>query len=136
MAPQDRTFLTELFTTAVAAADPLKALAAHLPPRPKGRTIVVGAGKCAAQLAAAFETLWQGPLEGVVVTRYGYGAPCRHIRVLEAAHPVPDAAGLVASAALFDAVQGLGPDDLVVALICGGGSALLPSPPRRAGPGR
>ena len=129
MTPQDRTFLTELFTTAVAAADPLKALAAHLPPRPKGRTIVVGAGKGAAQLAAAFETLWQGPLEGVVVTRYGYGAPCRHIRVLEAAHPVPDAAGLVASAALFDAVQGLGPDDLVVALICGGGSALLPSPP-------
>ena len=129
MTPQDRTFLTELFTTAVAAADPLKALAAHLPPRPKGRTIVVGAGKGAAQLAAAFETLWQGPLEGVVVTRYGYGARCRHIRVLEAAHPVPDAAGLVASAALFDAVQGLGPDDLVVALICGGGSALLPSPP-------
>jgi len=90
---------------------------------------VIGAGKGAAQLAAAFEAQWDGPLEGVVVTRYGYGCATRQIRVLEAAHPVPDAAGLRASAALFDAVRGLGPDDLVVALICGGGSALLPCPP-------
>ena len=125
----DRALLTDLFTTAVAAADPLRALAAHLPPRPKGRTVVIGAGKGAAQLAAAFEQLWDGPLSGVVVTRYGYGCPTRTIRVLEAAHPVPDAAGLAASAALMQAVQGLGPDDLVVALVCGGGSALLPMPP-------
>lgn len=129
MSPEDRTFLTDLFEAAVQAADPALAIAAHLPPRPRGRTVVIGAGKGAAQLAAAFEAQWDGPLEGVVVTRYGYGCPTRRIRVLEAAHPVPDAAGLRASAALFDAVRGLGPDDLVVALICGGGSALLPCPP-------
>lgn len=129
MTPQDKAFLTALFDAAVAAADPARALALHLPARPKGRTVVIGAGKGAAQLAAAFETLWDGPLRGVVVTRYGYGHPTGRIRVLEAAHPVPDAAGLAASAALFDAVRGLGPDDLVVALICGGGSALLPCPP-------
>lgn len=129
MTPEDRAFLTSLFEAAVAAADPARALAAHLPERPKGRTVVIGAGKGAAQLAAAFEALWDGPLDGVVVTRYGYGCPTRRIRVIEAAHPVPDAAGLVASAALFNAVRGLGPDDLVVALICGGGSALLPCPP-------
>jgi hydroxypyruvate reductase len=125
----DRAFLTSLFEAAVAAADPGRALAAHLPARPKGRCVVIGAGKGVAQLAAAFEDLWQGPLEGVVVTRYGYACPTKVIRVLEAAHPVPDAAGLAASRALFDAVRGLGPGDLVVALICGGGSALLPCPP-------
>lgn len=128
MNPQDRALLESLFTAAVEAADPHRALAAHLPPKPKGRTVVIGAGKGAAQLAAAFEDLWDGPVEGVVVTRYGYACPTRHIRVLEAAHPVPDEAGLAASDALFDAVAGLGPDDLVVALICGGGSALLAAP--------
>ena len=129
MTPEDRALLTALFEAAVAAADPDAALRAHLPARPTGRTIVIGAGKGAAQLAAAFDRLWDGPLEGVVVTRYGYGVPCDRIRVLEAAHPVPDDAGLVASAALMDAVSGLSADDLVVALICGGGSALLPAPP-------
>ena len=129
MKQSDRAFLTSLFEAAVAAADPERALANRLPGRPKGRTVVIGAGKGAAQLAAAFERLWDGPIEGVVVTRYGYGHPTRHVRVIEAAHPVPDAAGLKASAALFDAVRGLGPEDLVVALICGGGSALLPCPP-------
>lgn len=129
MQPIDRAFLTDLFETAVRAADPKAALAAQLPAKPRGRTVVIGAGKGAAQLAAAFEQLWDGPLSGVVVTRYGYGAICKHIQVLEAAHPVPDDAGLTATAALFAAVQRLGPDDLVVALICGGGSALLPSPP-------
>ena len=124
-----RAFLKRLFDAAVAAADPEKALAAHLPARPKGRTVVVGAGKGAAQLAAAFERLWGDPVEGVVVTRYGYACATRHIRVLEAAHPVPDAAGLAASAALLKAVEGLTADDLVVALVCGGGSALLPAPP-------
>lgn len=126
---QDKTFLTGLFEAAIAAADPVRALAAHLPARPPGRTVVVGAGKGAAQLAAAFETLWDGPLDGVVVTRYGYSAPTKRIRVLEAAHPVPDESGLAASAALFGAVRGLTEDDLVVALVCGGGSALLPAPP-------
>lgn len=129
MTPQDRAFLAGLFEAAVRAADPQAALQPHLPARPKGRLVVVGAGKGAAQLAAAFESLWDGPLEGVVVTRYGYGCATRAIRVIEAAHPVPDAAGLAASAEMFKAVQGLGPDDLVVALICGGGSALLPCPP-------
>ncbi|SDI32525.1 glycerate kinase type-2 family protein [Lutimaribacter saemankumensis] len=124
----DTDFLSALFEAAVKAADPATAMAPHLPERPKGRTVVVGAGKGAAQMAAAFETLW-GPCEGVVVTRYGYACPIRHIRVIEAAHPVPDDAGMAATAALFDAVAGLGPDDLVVALVCGGGSALLPSPP-------
>ncbi|UWR22773.1 glycerate kinase [Sulfitobacter sp. S190] len=127
--PRKRAFLTGLFDAAVTAADARAALAGHLPGKPKGRTVVVGAGKGAAQLAAAFEDLWDGPVEGVVVTRYGYAAPTRHIRVLEAAHPVPDAAGRAATAALFDCVVGLGPDDLVVSLVCGGGSALLPSPP-------
>lgn len=129
MTPEDRRLLTELFETAVAAADPEAALRANLPDRPKGRTVVIGAGKGAAQLAAAFERLWDGPLTGVVVTRYGYALPCESIRVLEAAHPVPDEAGLAAGAALLDAVSGLEADDLVVALVCGGGSALLPAPP-------
>lgn len=129
MEREDRELLAGLFRAAVEAADPEAALARHLPGRPTGRTVVVGAGKGAAQLAAAFERLWDGPVEGVVVTRYGYGAETRSIRVLEAAHPVPDAAGLAASRALFEAVRGLGPDDLVVALVCGGGSSLLPSPP-------
>lgn len=124
-----RAFLTSLFDAAVAAADATEALRPHLPERPRGRTVVVGAGKGAAQLAAAFEDLWGAPVEGVVVTRYGYGCPTRHIRVMEAAHPVPDDAGMAATRALFDAVAGLGPEDLVVALVCGGGSALLPCPP-------
>lgn len=129
MSPDDRDFLSELFDAAVRAADPKLALRTRLPEPPRGRTVVVGAGKGAAQLAAAFESLWGGPLEGVVVTRYGYAVPCDRIRVIEAAHPVPDRNGLVASRALFEAVRGLTADDLVVALFCGGGSALLPCPP-------
>ncbi len=125
----DTQLLAELFQAAVRAADPKAALQANLPLRPLGKTVVVGAGKGAAQLAQAFEQLWDGPLTGVVVTRYGYGARCERINVMEAAHPVPDRAGLVAANAMFAAVTGLGPEDLVVALICGGGSALLPAPP-------
>ncbi|NTJ61715.1 glycerate kinase [Agrobacterium rhizogenes] len=123
-----RAFLEKLFYAAVAAADPDKALAAHLPEKPKGRTVVVGAGKGAAQMARAFERLWDAPLSGVVVTRYGYAVVCERIEVLEAAHPVPDENGLHASDRLMAAVSGLSEDDLVVALICGGGSALLPAP--------
>ncbi|MER9222869.1 glycerate kinase [Mesorhizobium sp. M0644] len=129
MKPEDKDFLAQLFRAAIEAAAPEKALSTYLPTRPKGKTVVIGAGKGAAQLAAAFERLWDGPLEGVVVTRYGYSAACQRIRVLEAAHPVPDVAGLEASQSPFDAVKGLGENDLVVALICGGGSALLPAPP-------
>ncbi|QUJ75884.1 glycerate kinase [Sulfitobacter albidus] len=124
-----RAFLTALFDAAVTAADARAALAPNLPERPRGRTVVVGAGKGAAQLAAAFEDLWEGPVEGVVVTRYGYACATQSIRVMEAAHPVPDAAGMAATQALFEAVADLTPDDLVVALVCGGGSALLPCPP-------
>lgn len=129
MSENQRAFLSGLFDAAVAAADPLIALGSNLPKAPKGRTVVIGAGKGAAQLAQAFEGLWDAPFEGVVVTRYGYGATCKTIQVLEAAHPVPDAAGLAAATALKAAVTGLGPDDLVIALICGGGSSLLPDPP-------
>ncbi|MCY1739283.1 glycerate kinase type-2 family protein [Ensifer sp. SL37] len=124
-----RRFLEALFTSAVAAADPEKVIAANLPARPKGRTVVVGAGKGAAQMAAAFERHWHGPLSGVIVTRYGYAAPCETIEVLEASHPLPDENGLLASKRLLAEVCGLTADDLVVALVCGGGSALLPSPP-------
>lgn len=118
-----------LFTAAVAAADPERVIRDFLPKRPKGRTLVIGAGKASAQMAAAFEQAWDGPLEGLVVTRYGCAAPCERIEVVEAAHPVPDEAGLVASRRLLESVEGLTSDDLVVALISGGGSALLPSPP-------
>lgn len=120
--------LKEMFRAAVTAAEPGAAMAGLLPVAPKGRVVVIGAGKGAAQMAAAFEALWDGPLEGVVVTRYGFGADCRKIRIMEAAHPVPDSAGEMASAAMFEAVSGLGRDDLVVALISGGGSALLSAP--------
>jgi hydroxypyruvate reductase len=123
-----KTFLTSIFNAAVAAADPEKTIRNHLPAKPKGRTIVIGAGKGSAQMAAAFERVWDGPIDGLVVTRYGYGARCERIEIIEAAHPVPDAAGLEASRRLLEKVRGLTVDDLVVALISGGGSALLPSP--------
>lgn len=126
---QDQSFLTKLFDTAITAADPRAALAPFLPERPKGRTVVIGAGKGSAHLAAAFEQLWEDPVQGVVVTRCGFAVPCQNIQVLEAAHPVPDAAGFAASRVLFDTVNGLTADDLVIALISGGGSALLPMPP-------
>jgi len=123
-----KTFLTAIFNAAVAAADPDRTIRDHLPAKPKGRTVVIGAGKGSAQMAAAFEKAWNGPIEGLVVTRYGYGAKCERIEIIEAAHPVPDAAGLEASRRLLEKVLGLTADDLVVALISGGGSALLPSP--------
>lgn len=120
--------LASAFRAAVAAADPLLTIPANLPEKPKGCTVVIGAGKGSAQMAAAFEEAWDGPLSGVVVTRYGYGAPCQRIEVLESAHPVPDAAGLAAGKRLIETISGLSEDDLVVALISGGGSALLPAP--------
>lgn len=124
-----RALVRMVFDTAVASADPRLVLAAHLPPRPAGRCIVVGAGKSAATMAAALEEAWPDvELEGLVVTRYGHAAPTRRIAVLEASHPVPDAAGEAAAAAILARVQGLGPNDLVLALMSGGGSALLALP--------
>ena len=124
----NRELLKALFMAAVEAADPEKAIAKYLPEKPKGRTVVIGAGKAASRMAAAFENLWEGSLSGVVVDRHGPIANPQKISVLQASHPVPDASGLRASDALFDAVTGLTEDDLVVALISGGGSSLLPSP--------
>ena len=129
MLADPRPFLTSLFDAAVLAAEPLEAIRTHLPQKPKGRTIVVGAGKAASQMAAAFEKCWDGPYDGVVVARHGPIEPCRIIRVLQSAHPVPDAAGIMGAEALLAAVEGLTEDDLVIALISGGGSALLPAPP-------
>jgi len=120
--------LTSLFEAAIKAADPLEALVSHLPAPPKGRTVVIGAGKGAAQMAAALEQLWDAPLTGTVVTRYGFGAATQHIKVLEASHPVPDAAGLAATEALIAELTNLTTDDLVIALVCGGGSSLLAAP--------
>lgn len=128
----DRQFLQKLFDCAVSAANPQYLMEKFLPENPKGRTIVVGAGKAAAQMALALETLWDkagyGKLEGMVVTCYGNRVKPRWIDVLEASHPLPDENGLEAAKKLIELVHGLLPDDLVIALICGGGSALLPLP--------
>lgn len=121
--------LESLFHSAVTAALPASTISHYLPQKPKGRTVVVGAGKGAAQLARALEDQWDGPLSGTVVTRYGYSCDCKHITVLEAAHPVPDEAGVKGAETLFETVRDLTEDDLVIALICGGGSSLLPAPP-------
>jgi len=123
-----RRLLLDMFQAAVNAAAPSMCVPAHLPPRPKGRTIVVGAGKAAASMAAAVEAHWNGPLEGLVVTRYGHGVQSKHIEVVEASHPVPDGAGLKAARRILDKVSGLTADDLVLVLISGGGSALLALP--------
>ncbi|MBY4945048.1 glycerate kinase [Cupriavidus respiraculi] len=117
-----------MFDAAIAAAQPASTLARHLPAPPKGRTIVIGAGKASAAMAHALEAAWPGPLEGLVVTRYGHGAPCRHIEIVEAAHPVPDAAGHLAAGRMLERVRGLTADDLVICLFSGGGSSLLPLP--------
>jgi len=114
-----------MFDAALAACDPARCLPPHLPAAPKGRTIVVGAGKAAGAMAKAVEDHWPGPLEGIVVTRYGHGVACRRIEVIEASHPVPDAAGARAAERILAAVRGLGPDDLVLCLMSGGASALL-----------
>ena len=123
-----RGFLCALFDAAVRRALPAHGLGAHLPPPPRGRTLVIGAGKAAASMAQAVEAHWQGALSGLVVTRYGHGAPTKHIEVVEASHPVPDAAGEAAAARLLAMVRGLTADDLVLCLISGGGSSLLALP--------
>ncbi len=128
MSDADRSLLRALFQAAVDSAMPDRVLARHLPEKPKGRTVVVGAGKASAAMAAALEAAWDGFLEGLVVTRYGHAVPCRSIEIVEAAHPVPDAAGEAAAARILELVSGLGEDDLVIALISGGGSSLLALP--------
>lgn len=120
-------FLCSLFDCAVAVADPMRSLAAHLPPKPIGRVVVIGAGKASARMAEAVEAAW-GPCEGLVITRYGYGRPCRGVEIVEAAHPVPDAAGAAATQRMLGLMRGLGEGDFVLALISGGASSLLVAP--------
>lgn len=112
----------------LAAADAGAATLRHLPPQPRGRTLVVGAGKAAAAMAAALDSHWPGPLSGLVITRHGHGRPAGRIEVVEAGHPLPDDAGPRAAARILQSVQGLSADDLVIALISGGGSALMALP--------
>jgi glycerate 2-kinase len=126
MTPVD--LLKAMFQAAVEAALPSICVPAHLPPRPKGRTVIIGAGKASGAMAKALEDNWDGPLDGLVVTRYGYRVPTERLEVVEAAHPVPDDAGRDAARRIFDLVQGLTKDDLVLCLISGGGSALLALP--------
>ncbi|BAQ18804.1 glycerate kinase type-2 family protein [Methyloceanibacter caenitepidi] len=126
MSPEE--LLKAMFKAGVDAALPSLCVPPHLPERPKGRTVIIGAGKASGAMAKALEDAWDGPLDGVVVTRYGYRLPTERLEVVEAAHPVPDAAGREAAQRIFKAVQGLTEDDLVLALISGGGSALLAAP--------
>lgn len=120
--------LKSMFKAGVDAALPSLCVPAHLPPRPKGRTVIIGAGKASGAMAKALEDAWDGPLDGLVVTRYGYRVPTERLEVIEAAHPVPDEAGRDAAKRIFELVQGLTEDDLVLCLISGGGSALLALP--------
>lgn len=125
-----RKLLEDSFRAAVAAADPLEILPPQLPLPPRGRTFVAAAGKAAASMAVAVERHWPAAaaLEGIAVTRYGHSLPAERIRVIEAGHPVPDEAGERAAQEILEGVQALGPDDLLLALISGGGSALLSLP--------
>ena len=123
-----RLLLRRMFDAAVARAQPSLCVPAALPEDRSGRLIIFGAGKASAEMAQVVEAHWRGPIEGLVVTRYGHAAPCRHVEVVEAAHPVPDAAGQRAAARMLAWAQRLGADDRVLCLISGGGSALLPLP--------
>jgi len=128
---EPRLLLRSMFDAAVACAQPSRCVPAALPQDRSGRLIIFGAGKASAEMAQAVEANWQGPISGLVVTRYGHAAPCRHVEVVEAAHPVPDAAGLRAAVRMLEWAQRLGVADQVLCLMSGGGSALLPLP----GPG-
>jgi glycerate 2-kinase len=123
-----RAQLLELFQLGIAAADPAQCVPPQLPAQPKGRTLVIAAGKAAASMARAVEDHWDGPVSGIAVTRYGHGVDCKRIEVIEAAHPVPDDRGEIAAQRLIEEVHALGPDDLALCLISGGGSALLGLP--------
>ncbi len=128
MIPDAGVFLRQLFDVAVAAALPEKSIQKFLPEPPVGRTIVVGCGKAAASMAKAVEMHWPAKLEGLVITRYGHHVPTQRIEVVEAAHPVPDEAGLEATRRILDRVQDLSAKDMVLFLVSGGGSALLTLP--------
>jgi glycerate 2-kinase len=123
-----RQLLQRMFQAAIDSAQPSRCIPRHLPAAPKGGLIVIGAGKASAAMARAVEDHWSGPLAGIVVTRYGYGVPCSRIEIVEAAHPVPDAAGQAAAQRIRDRVSALSADDTVLCLISGGGSALLALP--------
>ncbi len=123
-----RLLLREMFDAAIASAQPELCIPPHLPEPPRGRLIVIGAGKASAAMARCVEKHWAGELSGFVVTRYGYSVPCERIEIAESAHPVPDAAGMKAALRMLDTVKSLDADDLVLCLISGGGSALLPLP--------
>ncbi len=125
-----RDLLQSLLDAAIASASPATCVPPYLPEAPAGRTVVVGAGKAAAAMARAVETHWRrrAPLSGLVITRYGHGVPCDRIEVVEAGHPLPDSAGERAAAEILRRVQGLTPNDLVLCLLSGGGSALLAVP--------
>jgi glycerate 2-kinase len=129
MVTEPRSFLCGLLDAAIAAANPDAILAQHLPAPPAGRTIVLGAGKAAAAMARAVERHMSGRVEGLVVTRYGHAVPCARVEVVEAAHPVPDAAGRAAARRILEYAKSAGADDLVLCLISGGASALLALPP-------
>lgn len=128
MSVDPQSFLRELFATAIAAAHPSQVLEPFLPADRSGRVIVIGAGKAAAAMAEVVERCWQGEVSGLVVTRYGHGASCRKIEVVEAAHPVPDAAGLAVAQRVLQLVSNLTESDRVIFLLSGGGSALLALP--------
>jgi glycerate 2-kinase len=125
---EPRALLRQMFDAAIASAQPALCIPPHLPDPPRGRLIVVGAGKASAAMARAVEENWPGPLSGLVITRYGYAVPCDRIEVVEAAHPVPDAAGMHAAQRMLEFVGSLHADDLVLCLFSGGGSALMPLP--------
>ncbi len=127
MAESVQDFLKRLFLRAVEVADPMQSLGAFLPEKPAGRVVVIGAGKASARMAEAVEKVW-GPCEGLVITRYGYARPCEGIEIVEAAHPVPDEMGFVATKRMIELVSGLGENDYVLALMSGGASALLIAP--------
>ena len=126
--PTPRVLLRQMFDAAIASAQPALCVPPHLPAAPRGRLIVVGAGKASAAMARAVEENWSGSLSGLVVTRYGYAVPCESIDIVEAAHPVPDAAGMHAAQRMLERVGDLSEEDLVLCLFSGGGSALLPLP--------
>jgi hydroxypyruvate reductase len=123
-----KALLVRLFEAAIASAQPARVMLSHLPEPPRGRTLVIGAGKASAEMARALEEHWPGELSGLIVTRYGHAAPTRHIEIVEASHPVPDEAGERAARRMLDQVRDLTADDLVICLISGGGSALLALP--------
>ena len=127
MAESVQDFLKRLFLRAVEVADPMQSLGAFLPEKPAGRVVVIGAGKASARMAEAVENIW-GPCEGLVITRYGYARPCEGIEIVEAAHPVPDEMGFVATKRMIELVSGLGENDYVLALMSGGASAMLIAP--------